>query len=145
MIRQQANRTMAGGFTLVEVLVVVVIIGVLAALVVPRVVGRAEQARAAAATQDVAAIMSAMKMYQLDNGRFPTGEQGLQALVTRPALEPLPGNWRSYLDRLPTDPWKRPYHYLNPGVRGEIDIFTLGMDGQPGGVEADKDIGSWEL
>ena len=145
MIRQREKRTMTGGFTLVEVLVVVVIIGVLAALVVPRVVGRADQARAAAATQDIASIMSALKMYQNDNGRFPSGEQGLQALVTRPTIDPQPNNWRACLDRLPLDPWKRPYQFLNPGIQGEIDIFTLRADGQPGGAEADKDIGSWEL
>jgi general secretion pathway protein G len=145
MIRKQDKTAISGGFTLVEVLVVVVIIGVLAALVVPRVVGRADQARAAAATQDIASIMSALKMYQNDNGRFPTGEQGLQALVTRPTTDPQPNNWRATLDRLPLDPWKRPYQYLNPGIHAEIDIFTLGADGQPGGAEADKDIGSWEL
>ena len=135
----------AGGFTLVEVMVVVVILGVLAALVVPRVVGRADEARAVAAKQDLAAIMQAMKMYRLDNGRYPSAEQGLQALVSRPTVDPQPGNWKSYLDRLPKDPWGNPYQFLNPGVHGEIDIFTLGADGQPGGSESDKDIGSWEL
>ena len=135
----------ATGFTLVEVMVVVVILGILAALIVPRVVGRADDARAVAAKQDVAAIMQALKLYRLDNGRYPTNEQGLQALVTRPTTDPQPGNWKTYLDRLPKDPWGKPYQFLNPGVHGEIDVFTLGADGQPGGTGADADIGSWDL
>jgi general secretion pathway protein G len=134
-----------GGFTLIEIMVVVVILGVLAALIVPRVVGRTDEARAVAAKQDIASIMQAMKLYRLDNGRYPTNEQGIQALVTRPAVDPQPANWKSYLDRLPKDPWGRPYQYLNPGVHGEIDVFTLGADGQAGGSGADADIGSWEL
>jgi general secretion pathway protein G len=133
------------GFTLVEVMVVVIILGVLAALIVPRVIGRTEEARAVAARQDIAAIMQSLKLYRLDNGSYPTTEQGLKALVEKPALEPLPGNWKAYLDRLPRDPWGRPYQMLNPGVHGEIDVFTLGADGQPGGGGADADIGSWEL
>ena len=145
MIRELRMEAKAGGFTLVEVMVVVVILGVLAALVVPRVVGRADEARAVAAKQDLAAIMQAMKMYRLDNGRYPSADQGLQALVSRPTVDPQPGNWKSYLDRLPKDPWGNPYQFLSPGVHGEIDIFTLGADGQPGGSESDKDIGSWEL
>jgi len=133
------------GFTLVEIMVVVVILGLLAAVVVPRVVGRADEARKVAAKQDIAAIMQALKLYRLDSGRYPSGEQGLQALVTRPTTDPQPANWKSYLDRIPKDPWGKPYQYLNPGVHGEIDVFTLGADGQPGGSEADVDIGSWEL
>lgn len=135
----------AAGFTLIEILVVITILGILAALVVPRLVGRTDEARAVAAKQDIAAIMQALKIYRLDNGRYPTNEQGLQALVTRPQTQPVPNNWHSYLDKLPTDPWKNVYLYLNPGLHGEIDVFTLGADGQPGGTGSDADLGSWEL
>ena len=133
------------GFTLVEIMVVVVILGVLAVLVVPRVVGRADDARAVAAKQDVAAIMQALKLYRLDNGRYPTTEQSLAALVTKPQSQPVPSNWQKYLDKVPKDPWGNVYHYLNPGVRGEIDVFSLGADAQPGGSGADSDVGSWDL
>lgn len=133
------------GFTLVEVMVVVVILGVLAMLIVPRVVGRTDEARAAAARHDIAALAQTLKLYRLDNGRYPTNEQGLEALVTKPERAPVPSNWRPYLDKLPVDPWGKPYRYLNPGVHGEVDIFSLGADGQPGGSGADLDIGSWQL
>jgi general secretion pathway protein G len=133
------------GFTLVEIMVVVVILGILAALIVPRVVGRTDEARAAAAKQDVAAIMQALKLYRIDNGRYPTTEQGLAALVAKPQSQPVPGNWKQYLDKMPRDPWGHAYQYLNPGVRGEIDVFTLGADAQPGGSGADADVGSWDL
>lgn len=133
------------GFTLVEIMVVVVILGVLAAIVVPRVVGRADDARAVAAKQDIASVLQALKLYRIDNSRYPINAQGLGALVTRPTTEPLAENWKSYLDRLPSDPWGRTYLYLNPGVHGEIDVFSLGADGNPGGDGADADIGSWQL
>ena len=133
------------GFTLIEIMVVVVILGILAALVVPRVIGRTDEARAVAAKQDIAAIMQALKLYRLDNGRYPGAEQGLQALFAKPQTQPVPGNWKQYLDRVPKDPWGNIYQYLNPGVRGEIDVFSLGADGQPGGGGADADIGSWDL
>jgi general secretion pathway protein G len=133
------------GFTLIEVMVVIVILGVLAALVVPRVMNRPDEARVVAARQDIAAVMQALKLYRLDNSRYPTTEQGLQALVTRPTVDPQPGNWKSYLDKVPTDPWGKPYQYLSPGVRSEIDVFSLGADGQPGGNGVDADIGSWTL
>jgi general secretion pathway protein G len=139
------RRHRAVGFTLVEVMVVVIILGVLAALIVPRVIGRTDEARAVAARQDVAAIMQALKLYRLDNGRYPSSEQGLQALVSKPTLEPVPSNWKSYLDRLPKDPWGNPYQMLNPGIHGEIDVFTLGADAQAGGSGADADVGSWDL
>jgi general secretion pathway protein G len=139
------RRHRAVGFTLVEVMVVVIILGVLAALIVPRVIGRTDEARAVAARQDVAAIMQALKLYRLDNGRYPSSEQGLQALVSKPTLEPLPSNWKSYLDRLPKDPWGHPYQMLNPGIHGEIEVFTLGADAQAGGSGADADVGSWDL
>jgi len=133
------------GFTLVEVMVVVVILGILASLIVPRVLGRTDEARAVAAKQDVAAVMQALKLYRLDNGRYPSQEQGLQALLAKPQVQPVPTNWKQYLEKLPKDPWGNVYHYLNPGVRGEIDVFSLGADGQAGGGGADADIGSWDL
>ena len=135
------------GFTLLEVMVVVVILGILAALVVPNIIGRPDEARVAAAKQDIASLMQALKLYRLDNQRYPTTEQGLQALVTRPATNPAPVNWKSggYVERLPKDPWGNPYQYLNPGVRGEIDVFSLGADGAPGGEGNNGDIGSWNL
>lgn len=135
----------SAGFTLVEIMVVIVILGVLAVLIVPRVVGRTDEARVAAAKHDISAIMQSLKLYRLDNGRYPTNEQGLQALVTKPQAAPAPSNWRPYLDKLPKDPWGNTYQYLNPGVNGEIDVFSLGADGQPGGTGSDVDIGSWQL
>jgi general secretion pathway protein G len=140
-VRLRAGR----GFTLVEIMVVVVILGILAVLIVPRVLGRSDEARAAAAKHDIAAIMQSLKLYRLDNGRYPSNEQGLQALVTKPASAPLPPNWKPYLDKVPKDPWGNVYQYLNPGVNGEVDVFSLGADGQPGGTGADLDIGSWQL
>ena len=133
------------GFTLVEIMVVVVILGILAVLIVPRVLGRSDEARQAAAKHDIATIMQSLKLYRLDNGRYPTNDQGLQALVTKPASAPAPTNWKPYLDKLPKDPWGNTYQYLSPGVHGEVDVFSLGADSQPGGTGADLDIGSWQL
>ena len=135
------------GFTLIEVLVVIVILGILAALVVPRILERPDEARVIAAKHDIATIVQALKLYRLDNGRYPTTDQGLAALVSRPTLPPLPPNWKpnGYLERLPLDPWRNPYQYLNPGLRGEIDVFSFGAAGQPGGTGVDADIGSWDL
>jgi general secretion pathway protein G len=138
-------RRTPSGFTLIEVMVVIVILGVLAALVVPRVMNRPDEARVIAARQDVASIMQALKLYRLDNGRYPSTEQGLQALVTRPTTGPAADNWKSYLDKLPVDPWNKPYQYMNPGIKGEIDVYSLGADGQPGGTGVDADVGSWGL
>jgi general secretion pathway protein G len=132
------------GFTLIELMVVLVIIGVLAALIVPNVLDRAEDARATAAKTDVNNLMQALKLYKLDNQRYPTSEQGLQALVSKPSAGPIPPNWKSYVDKLPNDPWGRPYQYLNPGVKGEIDVMSFGADGQPGGEGKNADVGSWQ-
>ena len=140
-----SRRTRAGGFTLIEIMVVIVILGVLAALIVPRVMNRPDEARVVAARQDIASIMQALKLYRLDNQRYPTTEQGLQALVTRPTAGPPAPNWKAYLDKMPIDPWGKPYQYLSPGIKGEIDVFSLGADGQPGGTGVDADIGSWSL
>ncbi len=123
------------------------ILGILAALVVPRVLERPDEARVIAAKSDIAAIISALKLYRLDNQRYPTGEQGLAALTARPTQPPVPPNWKpnGYLERVPKDPWGHAYQYLNPGLRGEIDVYSLGADGQPGGSGIDTDIGSWDL
>ncbi len=132
------------GFTLIELMVVLVIIGLLAALIVPNVLDRADDARVTAAKTDVANLMQALKLYKLDNMRFPTSEQGLQALVTKPTTGPIPPNWKPYLEKLPNDPWGRGYQYVNPGVKGPVDVFSFGADGQSGGEGRDADIGSWQ-
>lgn len=135
------------GFTLIEIMVVIVILGVLAALVVPKVMSRPDEARVVAARQDIASLMQALKLYRLDNRRYPTTEQGLAALVSKPTLAPVPEGWKSggYIERLPLDPWSKPYQYLNPGLRGEIDVFSFGADGVAGGEASDADIGNWAL
>ena len=130
------------GFTLIEIMVVIVIMGILAALIVPRVLDRPDQARQVAARQDIGGIMQALKLYRLDNGRYPTTAQGLRALTEKPDGA---SNWRGYLDKLPNDPWGHPYQYLSPGVKGDIDVFSFGADNKPGGENGDADIGSWEL
>ena len=137
----------ANGFTLIEIMVVIVILGVLAALVVPSVLSRTDDARIVAAKTDIGAIRQALKLYRLDNQRYPSTEQGLNALVAKPTEPPAPPNWKpgGYLEKLPVDPWGRPYQYLNPGLKGEVDVFTYGADGSPGGSGADADIGSWDL
>lgn len=125
-------------------MVVVVILGLLAAIIVPKVMSRPDEARAVAARADIAAITQALKLYRLDNQRYPSAEQGLGALVNKPTVGAIPPNWRRYLDKLPNDPWGRPYQYLNPGVHGEVDVLSLGADGQAGGEGANADIGSWQ-
>jgi general secretion pathway protein G len=142
-----AIRSKQQGFTLIEIMVVVVIMGILAALVVPKLMGRADDARLIAAKQDLSTIMQSLKLYKLDNQRYPTTEQGLQALMTKPASGPAANGWKTggYLDKLPKDPWGNSYQYLSPGIKGEVDVFSLGADGQPGGTGSDADIGSWEL
>ncbi|MEE4627037.1 type II secretion system major pseudopilin GspG [Pseudomonas alliivorans] len=142
--QRPAGRRAQAGFTLIEIMVVVVILGILAAIVVPKVLDRPDQARATAARQDIGGLMQALNLYRLDNGRYPNQNQGLKVLVERPA-NVSKNNWRSYLERVPNDPWGRPYNYLNPGVNGEVDIFSLGADGQPDGDGVNADIGSWQL
>jgi general secretion pathway protein G len=132
------------GFTLIELMVVLAIIGVLAAMIVPNVLGRADDARITAARTDVSNLMQALKLYKLDNQRFPSAEQGLNALVTKPSSEPVPGNWKPYLDKLPNDPWGRAYVYMNPGIKGEVDVLSFGADGQSGGEGNNADLGSWQ-
>ena len=132
------------GFTLIEVLVVVAILGILAAIIVPKLMDRPDEARRVAAKADIAALVQALKLYRLDNGFYPTTDQGLLALVQKPATQPVPGNWKPYIERLPKDPWGTDYQYLQPGVRGEIDVFSLGADRARGGEGNAADIGNWD-
>jgi general secretion pathway protein G len=132
------------GFTLIELMVVLVIIGVLAAFIVPNVLDRADDARTVAAKADVTNLTQALKLYKLDNQRYPSAEQGLQALIAKPTVGTAPTAWRPYLDKLPQDPWGKPYQYLNPGIKGEIDVMSFGADGAAGGEGKNADIGSWQ-
>jgi general secretion pathway protein G len=131
------------GFTLIEVMVVVVILGILAAVLVPKVMDRPDEARITKARQDIRALEASLNLYKLDNYEYPSTDQGIEALVNKPDIPPEPPAWKEggYLDRLPQDPWQQPYQYLNPGVRGTIDVYSLGPDRQP----SDDDIGNWDL
>lgn len=134
----------SGGFTLIEILVVVVILGILAAIVVPRVMERPAEARITRVKQDVQGVVTALNLYKLDNFRYPSSEQGMQALVTKPSGQPEAPNWKGpYLDRLPKDPWNQPYQYQQPGQHGDVDIYSYGSDGRPGGDGDAADIGNW--
>jgi general secretion pathway protein G len=139
----------AHGFTLIELMVVLVILGVLASLIVPRIMGRPEEARRIKARVDIQSLETAVKLYNLDNGNYPTTEQGLQALIEPPATGTLPKNWREggYLEKgkIPVDPWGNEYVYLCPGSHGDFDIISYGADGEAGGEGKDADIVSWEL
>ncbi len=132
------------GFSLIEIMVVVVILGILASIVVPKIISRPDEARAVKAKQDVLAIQNALDLYKLDNGFYPTTDQGLIALVEKPSSNPAPRDWKQYLKSVPKDPWGREYLYLNPGEHGEVDVFTLGANGQPGGTGKDAEIGNWD-
>lgn len=137
------------GFTFIELMVVMVILGILATLIVPRIMGRPEEARRLKARVQIESIETALQLYKLDNGYYPTTEQGLEALVEAPAVGRLPMSWREggYLEKgkLPKDPWKNEYIYLCPGVQGDYDLSSYGPDGEPGGEGKDADINSWEL
>ena len=140
------RRGLARGFTLVEIMVVVVIIGILGALVVPKLMGRTGESRVTAARVDISTLMQALKLYKLDNQRYPSTEQGLKSLIEKPTSGPSANGWKSggYVEKLPKDPWGNAYQYLSPGVKGEIDLFSYGADGQPGGTGEDSDVGSWD-
>jgi general secretion pathway protein G len=133
------------GFTLIEVMVVIAIIGVMATLIVPQIMSKPDEARVIAAKQDISSIVQALKLYRLDTGRYPSTEQGLAALVIKPTTGPSAQNGKSngYLDRLPKDPWGHAYQYLNPGVHAEIDVFSFGADNKPGGTGFAADLGNW--
>lgn len=149
--RKEASPGNAGrrdrGLTLIELMVVVVILSILAVVIVPRVIDRPDQARVARAQADIAALSAALNLYRLDNATYPSTDQGLQALATRPTTQPAPANWaqNGYIDRIPADPWGQPYQYLAPGIHGPFDVFSLGADGRPGGSGVDADIGNWQL
>ncbi len=134
------------GFTLIEVLVVVVILGILAAFVVPKFFDKPGEARQVKARSDIQSLSTSLNMYRLDNFAYPSTNQGLEALVSQPGGLPEARNWKAggYVDRLPKDPWGRDYVYLSPGQRGDFDLYTLGADGQPGGEGENADIASWD-
>ncbi|MDY6812592.1 MAG: type II secretion system major pseudopilin GspG [Pseudomonadota bacterium] len=146
-MQRAPQRGRQAGFTLIEIMVVVVILGILAAIVVPNVMDRPDAARVVKARQDLRSLETTLNLYRLDNFRYPTTDQGLEALVDEPTYAPVPPNYKDggYLDRLPTDPWGNPYVYLSPGTHGAFDLSSLGADGQPGGEGMDADINNWEL
>ena len=145
--RLTVRRLTNSGFTLIEIIVVIVILGLLAAVAAPKILGRTDDARKAKAELDIGAFEVALELYKVDNGVFPSTAQGLEALMVPPTIEPIPKKWKKggYLkDKIPEDPWGNGYLYLSPGKRGEIDIFTYGADGREGGEDVNSDIGSWQ-
>ena len=144
----QVSKKLQSGFSLIEIMVVIVIIGLLVAIVAPNVLERADEARVQKVKADFKNLETALKLYKLDNFTYPTSEQSLKALVEKPAMDPVPRNWKQngYVDNLPDDPWGRPYLYLNPAEfgKGEYDIYTLGADGVTGGENENADIGNWQ-
>ncbi|MBA2410619.1 MAG: type II secretion system major pseudopilin GspG [Gammaproteobacteria bacterium] len=147
MVRNHLRRRAVNGFTLIEVMVVVVVLSILAAIVVPNIMDAPDEARIVAAKQDIRALESALNLYRLDNYVYPSTEQGIDALVTRPETPPEPRNWKAggYMDRLPKDPWGNPYQYLSPGQNGEFDLYSMGADGQIDGAGVNADITNWNL
>lgn len=147
MKKNYLNLYKQAAFTLIEVMVVVIILAILAAIVVPKVMHRPDEAKIVKAKQDIIAIENALDLYKLDNGFYPSTEQGIEALVTKPSSEPQPNNWEAggYLKRLPTDPWGHAYHYENPGKHGAIDIFTYGAGNKPDGSGINSTIGNWTV
>ena len=140
------TKTTASGFSLIEIMVVVVILGILAAIIVPKIMDRPDQAKMVKAKQDILAIGQALDLYKLDNGVYPTTDQGLQALVKKPSTDPMPNNWKSggYLANMPEDPWGRAYQYLQPGQHGQYDVFTYGANGEPDGSGLNATVGNWD-
>ena len=143
---KQRYRVTQRGFTLIELMVVIVILGILATLIVPKIMDRPEQARRLKAKIQIESFETALKLFKLDNGAYPTTEQGLQSLVQKPS-DPNIRNWKEggYIDGMKKDPWGRDYLYISPGTRGEFDLYTLGADGQPDGEGPDADIGNWNI
>ena len=146
-LKQDKKQKKQNGFTLLEVMVVIVILGVLASVVVPNLLGNKEKADQQKAITDIVALENALDMYKLDNSTYPTTDQGLEALVSEPSSNPVPRNYRQggYIRRLPNDPWGYSYQYLSPGNNKAIDIFSLGADNQEGGEDSNADIGNWNI
>ncbi|WP_215818108.1 type II secretion system major pseudopilin GspG [Zooshikella harenae] len=145
-MRRNVARPKQSGFTLIEIMVVVVILGILGALVVPKIMSRPDQAKVTVARSDIASIKTALEMYKLDNHNYPSTDQGLEALVSKPSGQPEARNWNpdGYLEKIPVDPWGRPYQFQAPGNHGKFDLYSLGADGKKGGEGFDTDITSWE-
>jgi len=134
-------KTQSQGFTLLEVMVVVVIIAIMAAAIGPKLLGNIEKASISRAATDIKSISSQLELYKAENYQYPSTDQGLEALVTKPSGDPTPKNWRQYLNKTPMDPWENPYKYLSPGSHGDFDIYSFGPDG----VQGDDDIGNWTI